>query len=385
MADSKDDKRTISKTKKLSEGTDYDKLYLEGFRNIQYWASDDWTDYNEHDPGITILQQLCYALTDLGYRTEFSIPDILASQPGGERRGTFYTAAEILPCGPVTLADYRKLIINEVAHVINAWVEPIYYFLVNEDMASSYIVFLEVDSDKPSVMDQAVNATWKVVNAHRNLTDEFKAVKVLERQKIKINARIEISPTANPSKLQAELALQLSNYMTQPIRFFNLPELLDDGMTVDEVFDGPPVSEDFILDEELRDRTIVLYYDEVINQILSIPGVISVQTFSMETDLSVVVDSGEGQEQGVLVGLYSVPVLDLVQNETTFSFGKVSYMQNGVRTMPDPVLAGDYYKSLQETDQQQTYPGNEVDNDIAVPEGTDRHTERYYSIQHNFP
>ena len=30
-------------------------------------CGDQWSDFNSHDPGITILEQLCFALTELGF------------------------------------------------------------------------------------------------------------------------------------------------------------------------------------------------------------------------------------------------------------------------------------------------------------------------------
>ena len=45
---------------------DYAFLRQEGIRWLEQLAGDQWTDFNTHDPGITILEQLCYALTDLG-------------------------------------------------------------------------------------------------------------------------------------------------------------------------------------------------------------------------------------------------------------------------------------------------------------------------------
>jgi hypothetical protein len=49
-----------------------------GLEYIQLLGSKFWTDYNIHDPGISILEALCYALTDLGYRTSLDIKDLLA-------------------------------------------------------------------------------------------------------------------------------------------------------------------------------------------------------------------------------------------------------------------------------------------------------------------
>ena len=41
-------------------------LREEGLRHIRAMSGELWTDHNLHDPGITILELLCYALTDLG-------------------------------------------------------------------------------------------------------------------------------------------------------------------------------------------------------------------------------------------------------------------------------------------------------------------------------
>nr|MDJ0676440.1 hypothetical protein [Calothrix sp. MO_167.B42] len=76
-----------------------------------------------HDPGITILEQLCYAITDLSYRLDFEMKDLLAPPPG-ENRKQFFTAGEILTVNPLTINDYRKLLID-IDGVKNAWLEPI--------------------------------------------------------------------------------------------------------------------------------------------------------------------------------------------------------------------------------------------------------------------
>ena len=47
-------------------------------RQIARLAGPTWTDHNSHDPGITILEQLCFALTDLGYRTHHALEDLVA-------------------------------------------------------------------------------------------------------------------------------------------------------------------------------------------------------------------------------------------------------------------------------------------------------------------
>ncbi|WP_339875678.1 hypothetical protein [uncultured Algoriphagus sp.] len=107
---------TIPKNPKLAHSLDYELLRKEGMEYIESLSSSIWTDYNSHDPGITILEALCYAITELGYRVNFDIKDHLAEANGQ----TFFTARDILTTAPLTIADYRKLLID-LPGVNNAW------------------------------------------------------------------------------------------------------------------------------------------------------------------------------------------------------------------------------------------------------------------------
>jgi hypothetical protein len=104
-------------------GMNFDLLRQEGIKHLERLGEKIWTDYNTHDPGITILEQLCYAITDLSYRLNFPIEDLLAPYPDKERK-QFFTAKEILTVNPLTINDYRKLLID-IDGVKNAWLEPI--------------------------------------------------------------------------------------------------------------------------------------------------------------------------------------------------------------------------------------------------------------------
>ena len=53
---------TIQKHPELNDSSNYELLRQEGLNAIQQLASRWWTDYNIHDPGITQLELLCYAL-----------------------------------------------------------------------------------------------------------------------------------------------------------------------------------------------------------------------------------------------------------------------------------------------------------------------------------
>ncbi|GAA4460548.1 hypothetical protein GCM10023189_35810 [Nibrella saemangeumensis] len=116
---------TIPKHPKLSEAEDYTLLRQRGIELIQQLGSALWTDYNIHDPGITLLELLCYAQTELGYQLGFSIEDLLALFPGQQLNfdeQTFYTARTMLTVNPWTTNDFRKQLIDPMG-VRNAWLE----------------------------------------------------------------------------------------------------------------------------------------------------------------------------------------------------------------------------------------------------------------------
>ncbi len=118
---------TIQKTPLLTDSSNYDLLRKKGLEYIEQLSSSIWTDYNIHDPGITILELLSYAITDLGYRTSIDLKDLIAEpetkvpKANPDRQG-FFTAREILTINPWTNADYRKLLID-IDGLKNAWLQ----------------------------------------------------------------------------------------------------------------------------------------------------------------------------------------------------------------------------------------------------------------------
>lgn len=114
----------IEKTRTLPEAQDFDFLRAKGLEHIEDLSSKIWTDYNTHDPGITILEALCYAITELGYRTDFDIKNLMADEDGKINTDqAFFSAKEILTAAPLTIEDYRKLLVDIVG-IKNAWLYP---------------------------------------------------------------------------------------------------------------------------------------------------------------------------------------------------------------------------------------------------------------------
>jgi len=98
----------------------FTELREKGIEFIQNFSKEVWTDYNSHDPGITILEQLCFALTDIALRTSMPIEDLLTPEKGipiDPAVNAFFTPSRILSSHAVTTNDQRKMIIQEIKGV----------------------------------------------------------------------------------------------------------------------------------------------------------------------------------------------------------------------------------------------------------------------------
>ena len=112
---------SIPKDTASLDDLDFEFLRQEGIAYIENLAGSLWTDFNSHDPGITILEVLTYAITDLANRMNLPMADLLTEGENGFSN-QFHEAHEILSSKPVTHLDYRKLFID-MPGVRNAWLQ----------------------------------------------------------------------------------------------------------------------------------------------------------------------------------------------------------------------------------------------------------------------
>ncbi|MDJ0715452.1 MAG: hypothetical protein QNJ54_14700 [Prochloraceae cyanobacterium] len=270
---------TISNTPPEYSGMDFTLLRQEGIEHIQRLGKKLWTDYNTHDPGITILEQLCYAITDLSYRLSFEMKDLLPYPPEAEAKKQFFTAREILTVNPLTINDYRKLLID-IDGVKNAWLEVEEKV---ENLNGLYRVLIEEDNIKDLDIETDVKP---LLNRHRNLCEDFAEIKILPKETITIKAEIEIEEGIDVNYLMAKIYFDLENYISPAIEFFTLNELLEKGKIPEDIFNGPSLENGFIDDEELQkfSQKKELRISDLIQVILDIEGIKTIRTLSIASD-----------------------------------------------------------------------------------------------------
>ena len=119
-------KQSIIRNQSLHISQDYAQIREQGMEYIRQLSGSVWTDHNLHDPGITTLEILSYAITDLAYRTDFTTADLMAGQSGfitDPEMSSFFPAQQALTTTPLTTLDYRKLILK-IEGIRNAWLVP---------------------------------------------------------------------------------------------------------------------------------------------------------------------------------------------------------------------------------------------------------------------
>ena len=382
---------TISNAPLEHPGMDYAVLRREGIQWIAKLASSQWTDYNAHDPGITILEALCYAITDLSYRLSFDIEDLLAYPDGeSERFPLFFTAREILTANPLTIADYRKLAID-IDGVKNAWLEPIaapqpelYYdasnaklTFRNENFAEPvplrglYRVLLEPEPDRQR--SDLVAAAIARLHQHRNLCEDFAEIEVLGFEEITVKTEIEIAENVDPQQLVARIHRAIADYISPSLSFLSLQTLLDRGTPVEEIFAGPALDNGFIDDEELQrfDRKTELHASDLIHILLDMPEVKTVRWIALS--------GSQASDKAWALDLDPERTPRLKPLSAAIAEGDLQLYKGQIRCFLDPAR-------LEEDTGSASAPRRSPSpQDLAVPTGTYRELATYETIQNEFP
>jgi len=393
---------TISNEPPDYPGMNFALLRQEGIKHIERLAGTIWTDYNTHDPGITILEALCYGITDLSYRLSFPIADLLAPAPphSEDNKQPFFTAREILTVNPLTINDYRKLLID-IDGVKNAWLEPIHdpspilyfnparYSLTFESpdlpefvksyseqvkMNGLYRVLIETEPQQNSFfVKQDVKSK---LHQHRNLCEDFAQIEILPVEEITVNAEIEVEAGFDLNELIAKIYFELDNFISPSIQFFTLKQRLEQGKKTEENFDGVPLNHGFIDDEELQrfGRRDELHTSDLIHIILDIEGTKTIRSITIASD-----QLPEPEVWALDLGINTAPKLKDISetiNDIIFYKGQIACQINLEKVQ-------EKLKRLQQ--ERQKTPSVTENKDLPIPLGQYRDLSEYESIQNEFP
>jgi hypothetical protein len=362
----------------LKQTMDFKILKDKALEIIQQQSGNEWTNYNPADPGVTILDQLCYALTELGYCMDFPIEDILTDENGEINfEEQFFQAQEILSSAPVTAHDFKRLLISKVSglrnlelQLIPAKLSPVY---------GIYQTYLALVSDTDLPAQEICKNAFLTLNQGRNVGSFFLMPQPLKVKRYYLHATLSIRGLKDLSALFLELNHVLTEWIFPSIQPMGYRQLRDSGLHTNSIISGPVLKNGWIPDTAMAEKKCRLKLIEVFNLLMDHAQVLNVEHMELEGEDNQGHFSSEAMcGVGELLGfdlkddlLNHRILLKVEGNELITEEERQQYL---VELKKEAVLQPDAQKS-----EAQTF------NAPEVPKGTYREIEAYYSIQNTFP
>lgn len=350
-------------------------LKEEGFSLVQEMSDTEWTNLNPSDPGVTILEQLCYALTELGYCASFSMQDLLTEKDGKLAiKDQFYLPQNILTTTPITPNDYRRFLVDAVPAVLNAQIIPNIFHATQ--LSNVYTVYLNVgqkyrnNSEALNIRKEAVYA----LNTVRNLGEYF-IVKPLKPKVVTLKGTLQLTSDKAINQLLASLQSSCDNYVFKDVIQYGYDYLAQDE-TTNQIFNGPKLSNGWIPDQELGTKRDLVYRNQVESLFAQHNQVSAVN------DLKLYVKGSTDESLEISCLAYQIIVIDLfssvISGQLALSYDGKKIKKADFKFDLNDLLK--YYELNKDTDQV-----NSVVLAPQLPSGTYRDVASYYSIQNTFP
>jgi len=385
---------SVNEVERLS--SNFTELREKGIAYIQKFSGDIWTDYNSHDPGVTILEQLCYALTDLAYRTSLPVEDLLTPGKGlpvNAKTNAFFAPSDILSSHPVTLADTRKMIVDHFDEIQNVWIIPHGDNGYQEELRGVNHVeilpsmnLLHSLKSAPDRKEKLLKQVSRFLGDNRNLGESFEYPILLEPQLIHVDFDVYLEDQADIETTLAKLFLKLFEFIYSPIQHYDFEEMQDAGYSIEQVYAGPRVSKGFMKNESLGIRQTSIHVDEL------------QKLFSKVTDIQKCkvkqIVSGGQFYSSIRVEEGQFFHFDVDSNNKNAADSRMESIYSGLNVYVNDKKISSLNKKLVNnlffelwSKKYRGFPIRHALNEHFVQEltGTFRNPGEYFSVQHHFP
>ncbi len=343
-----------------------------GLAYIQRHAGTQWTNLNESDPGVTILEQVCYALTELGYCNDFPIEDIL-TRPNGKLmlENQFFTPEEILTTAPVTTNDYIKYLIDGVEYITNAVIIP---FPDTPYNLNSYQVYLQIEKDiaeNEEAVKNCCKSAFYYLNKSRNIGELFLMPQALQPKTYFISGYINLNISKGLNAIIKSIQNHIRQSVFPDITTKGYTQLATKGIDVNDIFNGPLLKTGWIPDTELvskKNALTTITLSTIITECISVSSA-AITSFDDENGVYSQVSTTDNE----------ILYIDLI---TSLNNGSLKLYYKG-KELSLLASENEGYKIL--IPDNNILPGAGQEVQTTVPKGRYRDINSYYSIQNTFP
>lgn len=382
----KEKTQRFSRSEPLEKSMDFNYLKNKALEYVQELSGGIWTDYNAHDPGVTILEQLCFALTDLSYRSAYDVEELLTisqGKPIDAQNHAFYSPKMIFSKHPVTHNDFRKILIDEFHQIQNVWIYPCNQYEKEEGLTGlnnleilPSLNFQRNLGKEPGLEKDFLKKVQFFLSKNRNLGEDFHDIVLLKPNPFQIDASISIFEEENPDLIFASLLFGLEVFLYHPVAFSSFEELKEEGLGLEEIFTGPRLQSGFIKDSALKNRNDRFYLEQAQKIFSAVAGVKKIWNIAFNSDPLLKFLKTEK-------GTYSNLLFDDSEKGV---FHTIKIFSNGNRLRIDPDTVNNLLLELWSKNFR-NYPMDQYQEEYFDKKlvGIYRNPKKYTSIQKQFP
>lgn len=359
--------QTLPNQAPVEPGQNFQLLRDEGQAIIARLAGSNWSDHNLHDPGITLLEAASFAITDLSYRLDFPITDLMAQPEDEKPLQPWWQPEQALACAPVTANDLRRLLL---------------------DCAQVHNVDVRLDPDNPALWQVRVVATDSVQSAearaalaerlrqhymaNRNLGEDLGSLSILEPRALALKMSLTLADGADTAETLADMLVRLADIITPGVTFQSCEQMQARGYSNGDLCSGPWLERGFISDDQLQ-RPIIkteLFLSDLISEVDQDERVEAISQLQASLD-------DEWQSWRIMLGSADENIATVLDLDA--SLDNLSVVKEGI---PVQIPAARIRQRYQQQRQQQNAPGRPS---MLGSTGRYRNPGQYLSLQHELP
>lgn len=346
----------------------YNILQQKSLDYVQQLSHAVWTDFNEHDPGVTILDLLNYVLWELDYQLSFDLEDYLNTKESAfnpEEHGLF-SPGQVFPVSPVTSDDYRKLFFD-----LENDIEDVQVSIHTPEETDPYAckglydvkIQLSVWTDTSIRRSDIRKKIQECYARNRNLCESLNEITFVDWKKLEIRAEIQIEPHMDASVLLANIYMKGCEVFSEGMRY----RQFDEAEKTDQIFDGPTLNHYMIDADSMHKTWSVSFMSKLYKKIREVPGVKAIYGLDL-------LPEDKWEDPYITIQFPQKPkdvkiVLKKENKEIPINFEVVSRLLYQYRINS----RGNQYRI------------SDLDSYYSAPAGKYRQIYDHYSVQHDFP
>lgn len=363
---------TISAREKKQDVFDIEYLRERGITLLQHYSGNLWTDFNIHDPGITMLEVMCLALAEIGYRADYDITELLGNLHLPGPGSPFPPAEIVLPSSPVTSDDTRRMLLG-IEGVRNARIR-------RSDAFPEFSGLLEVDIQlaEDAESEEQENEMRQLIRQKldecRKPGEDYVAIRFLKTEYIGFELDIEVENRIDGSDFYHSIASAIDQYLSPFVHLYSLDNMEAKGFDLPAIFEGPLMTSGFTTAEELRDKRFRnnLYTSDLVTILMDVRNVKAVRKIIIHPD------SGEPHYWSYAVERTKVPRISHSGTRITIWYKgtpvashtlSTTRIDRSLQSLPKPFEPSMLYKPKPETSERKLTEFSPLQNDLPQAYG----------------